>query len=285
MTAVIIPIYGGLGNQMFQVAHGLSFTRRHELVPQFVDFTPFTGRVSRIWELDCFAIEQCKLTRSQIGLLRLRLFASLWFQRFNSALHLGVLYENSTIHSSKLHSMYKVCSGYWQGEQYFNNNEDFIRNIFTFPEFILPKALINVDKEIASVAVHVRRGDYISDPVSRAYHYVCNVDWYLHAMKEMRNRLHNPKFYIFSDDQTWATAVFGNIPDVSFVDSNTNGPAWMDMALMTKCSNFIISNSTYSWWASYLGKKINSITIAPQYWYPGLYTKELNVMRKDWILI
>ena len=51
------------------------------------------------------------------------------------------------------------------------------------------------------------------------------------------------------------------------------------------CDHFIISNSSYSWWASYLGSTKNSITVAPKFWYPGQLTNELPIWRKEWILI
>ena len=54
---------------------------------------------------------------------------------------------------------------------------------------------------------------------------------------------------------------------------------------MAKYDHFIISNSSYSWWASYLGEKENSKIKAPKYWYKNIKTKEIPLYRKNWILL
>ncbi len=54
---------------------------------------------------------------------------------------------------------------------------------------------------------------------------------------------------------------------------------------MATFDHFIISNSSYSWWASYLGEKENSIIIAPKYWYKDKKTKEMPLFRKNWTLL
>ena len=68
---------------------------------------------------------------------------------------------------------------------------------------------------------------------------------------------------IFSDDTEWCMEQLLFVDD-RFIVSEGNG-SYHDLYLMTKCSDFIISNSTYSWWGAWLANK--GTVIAPDTWF------------------
>ena len=114
-----------------------------------------------------------------------------------------------------------------------------------------------------SVAVHVRRTDYLHHSAFQ----VCGEDYHRRAMNEMRNRNFEPKFYIFSDDPEWCRATFTD-PDQEVVRMGTGSANPLhDLHLMSLASNHIIVNSTYSWWAAWLGEKPGQQVIMPNRWY------------------
>ena len=270
---------------MFQVAHGFALARKRGVRAKFVDFTMVAGRVDRVFEVACFNVQPVYLSKWKKKLLQLRIILSKRLQKINPMLHLDVLVEDIKNQVDGLDQICSVCSGYWQNEKHFINEIDDIQVLFSFPVQVVPKTLMSLSDDPMSVAVHIRRGDYISDPIARASHYVCDTEWYQRAMDEVRALLKNPRFYIFSDDKSWASSFCQNIKDAIFVNTSTDSPAWLDMALMSKCSNFIISNSSYSWWASYLGKTGDSIVIAPKYWFPDVLTVESGLMCEGWTIL
>lgn len=284
MSTVLIPVFGGLGNQMFQVAHALALGKNIGAEPLFIDLTSVNGRVSRKWELGCFNIRPKNLTRYQVYSIKSRIAAARRLQKINPGLHLEVLDESYARTPDDLPFQPKVCSGYWQGAAYFDSVAKLVRRTFTFPDVPAALARSITPPNRSVVGVHVRRGDYVTDPVAHSYHFVCDENWYLKALQTMRDRLPDCHFCIFSDDPAWAEIAFGSAEDVSIVPTGRNAPAWLDMALMSQCSHFIISNSSYSWWASYLGKSDDSLIIAPAFWFPGVETRSLEIFCSDWVL-
>ena len=285
MKTITIPLFGGLGNQMFQVAHALDLTQQTGTEPCFVDLSDISGRVVREWGLDCFGIPREWKTRQQRRFLKAKIVAAARLQKLSPKLIPSVLLENNEVQVKDLYAAPKICSGFWQGERYFNEATQRVKETFTFPDVQNVPPGLDFDSAQQTVAVHVRRGDYVTDPIAHAYHFVCGENWYLNAIQQMRNSVPDAIFYVFSDDPDWAKLKFGALNGVSIVTSGHDAPTWVDMALMSRCRHFIISNSTYSWWASYLGKSDGSVIIAPKYWSKCKPTEEKAVYCSDWTLL
>jgi hypothetical protein len=165
--------------------------------------------------------------------------------------------------------------GFFQTEKYFYHIENDLRKDFTFRDIIY-KSCFHYRKNVLSenvVAIHVRRGDYITDPNFVLLDY----DYYNDALKYFPDL----EVMIFSDDIEWCKL---NFIGSRFRFSCSNNP-FIDLCLMSLCDYHIISNSSFSWWGSWLAK--SKKTIAPKNWFTGEYstwnTKDL--YRKDWILI
>ena len=107
------------------------------------------------------------------------------------------------------------------------------------------------------VALHIRRGDYL---INSGNHHNLTDEYYEHALKEFDN---DRQVVILTDDPEWAlnNSLF---EDDRFIVSEGNGP-YHDLYLMTQCSDFIISNSTFSWWGAWLADK--GKVVAPETWF------------------
>ncbi|MEM7521386.1 MAG: alpha-1,2-fucosyltransferase, partial [Pseudomonadota bacterium] len=264
-----------------QVAHGVALGQRLGREVAFTDLTAVTGRVTRKWELDCFGIPRLPNTRATALLMRARLQAARRLQKLHSRLHLGVLDEDTGQTADTFPGQVRVCSGYWQGEAFFADAAALVKARLAFPALAHPP--LERRAEVPHVAVHVRRGDYLTDPVARAYHLVCDEGWYKRAIEEMRARVPGARFHIFSDDPDWSETVFAGADDTDVMRGPPDAPAWTDMAAMSRYDHWVISNSSYSWWASYLGKAQESNIIAPDRWFAQTPTKDLPICCADWI--
>jgi len=289
---IIVRIFGGLGNQMFQYA----FARQIESFleqPLLLDISGMKDTF-RKYSLDNFILKSDiqidssgKYNRYYVPkanlLLRMgRRFCPDYLYRVASR-HGVHIWDQGPYRDVKIAKHKNVfLYGYWQSELYFQKIKSEIKQEFRFMREPLMKnkpILAKIEKE-DSVCVHVRRTDFLSVQNTLCN---CNNDYYLKAMQYLERYIKSPVYYIFSDDMMDVknNFSFGN-RSIIFVEQNN--PDYEELRLMSHCKYFIIANSTFSWWASYLATYKNKMVIAPRLWYNDGIDEE-NVKRKDMILL
>jgi hypothetical protein len=124
-----------------------------------------------------------------------------------------------------------------------------------------------------SVAVHVRRGDYVTLPSAANFHGVLPIDYYAQAMKSVHLTEPQSHFFVFSDDLGWCQEHLPRTLQMTFVDHNAGVDAWQDLNLMSHCRHHVIANSSFSWWGAWLADQRWGVTgrrvIAPKRWFVG----------------
>ena len=269
---VIAVLAGGLGNQLFQYAFGLRLARqlqtelrleRHLLesrtLARLRHFTP------RQYELDTFAMPQ--RAASRYDLVRFLSIALLPGQR-------AVLLRDADPDALKNladQTQDALCLGYWQSEDYFKPAADVLRQQLVFRQRPSHSTL-TVGEAIRSCRnatfVHVRRGDYVVNPIANQHHGVCGIDYYHRSIEYLRERVADPRFFVFSDDLPWVKRQLGDVlGPATYVDGNTGPDSWQDMYLMQRCRHAIVANSSFSWWGAWLNPEPNRIVVAPRRWF------------------
>ena len=150
--------------------------------------------------------------------------------------------------------------GFFQTEKYFKNVEDIIREDFTFKDEILHPCqdmMQGILEEGKVVGIHIRRKDYLTNP----NHHFVGIDYYKKALEKFSNDIN---VLVFSDDPKWCHEQSLFDDDRFMISENDSG--YVDMCLMSMCTDFIIGNSSFSWWAAWLGNR--GKVIAPKNWFP-----------------
>lgn len=132
-----------------------------------------------------------------------------------------------------------------------------------------------------SVMLHVRRGDYVSNAKTLRVHGVCSIDYYRRAIGVARERLGQPRFFVFSDDLAWSRE---NLPlgdDAVFVEGNAEAPE-MDIFLMAVCRAHVIANSSFSWWGAWLATTDAPLVIAPDPWFDSPDVSAVDLIPASW---
>ncbi len=182
-------------------------------------------------------------------------------------------------------------SGFFQSEQYFKPYAPVIRKDLA----LSPPQDDARDQHIrafaagpATVALHVRRGDYLSDPSSVAKHGVLENTYFEAGLQYIRSKLGVPLCVgVFSEDVAWVKAniAFPEDTTVEFIPPGPPGHDYRDLLLISAFQHQIISNSTFSWWGAWLNANPDKIVVAPQQWYgrPDLQDQTRDLIPDLWI--
>ena len=130
---------------------------------------------------------------------------------------------------------------------------------------------------VESVALHVRRGDYLKDQKTIARHGVCSQSYYQSAIDLVLAEKPMAEFFVFSDDPKWVKAHLKLPPQCTYV-SAVNIAAEEDLVLISGCKHQIIANSTFSWWGAWLNNSCDKIVVCPTPWFddPSIATQDLS---------
>jgi hypothetical protein len=250
---------GRLGNQMFQFASAFAISSNNGLELKI----PFQNTRTP---------KMVKLTNSQIVEYKLELFdcfdlpknflineSEIKIKNTKRELNFGYSHDFLSLRPNT------NIDGYFQDYRYFLNFRHQITELFNFNEKV--RSLANQEYEeiqkfygqsevFNMVAVHIRRGDYLTGD---GRHYSVDVTKYLALLNEV---VKNKKIVIFSDDINYINSIV-KFQDCYKVDI---GNHFAEMCLMSMFKNLIISNSTFSWWAAYLSVNPQNIFI-PKPWF------------------
>lgn len=173
--------------------------------------------------------------------------------------------------------------GYWQSEKYFKHIEDDIKKSFTLKNQSSEQAreLIKSAKKENSVAVQVRRRDYVTNPKTAVLHGALGPEYYQKAISYIQSRVNNPVFFVISDDPEWVRRNIKTYSEMIFPTVSDHD----QMRIMKSCKHHIIANSSFGWWGAYLGSNPNKIVVAPQKWFAGLDCNIDDRLPQEWIKI
>lgn len=176
-----------------------------------------------------------------------------------------------------------IFYGYFESPKYFDRINKKIINDFKPKKNLLThnKKLFDIINKEESVCISIRRGDFITNKKYYSEHYICDDTYFYNAIDLMNNKVKNPIYIVFSDDIKWVkeNMIF---PKNTFFEEG-NDPVWEKLRLMSNCKYFIISNSSFSWWAQFLSSYKNKIVIAPKKWNKKNNNKDL--YDDKWILV
>ncbi|QPH38835.1 alpha-1,2-fucosyltransferase [Pedobacter endophyticus] len=283
----IVKILGGLGNQMFQYAFYLALRKNFGTVKistaSFDEYTLHNG-----FELEHIFNIQADYASGVMSKIYDPTFNKWNIRKLRRVFGLKkTYYEEKKLFDFDKQALEENVSnrlywGYWQNERYFIDIADEITNAFKFrPPLSAKNKLVNEEiKHSNSVAIHVRRGDYLTNELLGG---LCGLDYYQQAISILEQRIPNAIYFIFSNDIDWCKAHL-NLPKASAINWNHGLQSYVDMQLMSACKHQIIANSSFSWWAAWLNSYSEKIVIAPKIWANGIDNND-QVCPKTWLRI
>lgn len=287
---IIVKLQGGLGNQLFQYATGLALAKRHHTLLKvdstFLKQDAKGHYTQRHLELPIFNTEIKEANENDLSYFTFNenKFWRRFKKQFPNWFNVVVMNE-SQINVEP--SFFKLpantyLNGYWQSEKYFLE----IRETLLQQLVIKSEYLKNIENEVSliksssqSVAVHVRRGDYVTLASATEFHGSCDINYYETAAAQFSNAT---TFFIFSDDLEWCKQHLNFKSKTHYIKSPT---AYTDFYLMSLCQHQIIANSSFSWWAAWLNTNASKKIIAPKHWFADKRLNTSDIYPSSWIKV
>jgi len=273
---IVTRLIGGLGNQMFQYAFGLHLATQTKQ-SLYVDTSGFETYRLHALAINHFAISASQLPKSHRrrlpgryrGTSRIReITDNLWglIQPETASLKLRreKPFGYQPHYTSPTTNLY--LDGYWQGEDFFPKMRAKLREEFTLAQPLTPRSR-DVAAQIVqqeSIAVHVRRGDYVTNDKTKKIYRNLDADYYRKCLTDIQQHIENPKVFLFSNDIDWCLKNLDVGLPVTPVTHNNAATAYEDLCLISQCRHAVIANSTFSWWGAFLARE----SAARRVYYP-----------------
>ena len=282
---------GGLGNQIFQYAASSTAFNDHIQSGKLYYINSPLGLAGRELGIQNFQIKNLKFNSNfLINYILVPLFLKYsflftWkFPLINFSIisiEKNILFDRDIF---KKNAFFYI--GYFQSEKYFSAHRKRILDELSFSK--TSSSTLKMYKKLIqsspiSVALHVRRGDYISNSNANAIHGFCGAEYYWNSIEFLKKHNREVQFFIFSDDIEWCKASFKGT-DFSFIESAELQDS-DEIYLMSICNHNIISNSSFSWWGAWLNNNKNKTIIAPKKWFVDDDTESYagDIVPKEWL--
>ncbi len=178
----------------------------------------------------------------------------------------------------------KYICGCFECDKYFIDIRDEILKEFQSNRPINEnnKLLYEKMKSTESICISIRRGDFVTNEKNSKLYNICDLEYYNNAIKIIKEKIEKPVFFVFSDDINWARENI-KIKNTEVYYETGNDTVDEKLRLMSNCKHFIISNSSFSWWAQFLSKNNDKVVISPSRWYKNDLKSDL--INDNWIKV
>lgn len=292
---ILVRCKGGLGNQLFQYAAGRALAQRHR-VPLRLDDRWYASSDNQVKAHRSFDLAHFRVAggmasdadRTRFGLAtRSRPGRALGrLRRLLSGRRVWVNHEMGYHQDFERLGPHTCIEGFFQHPRYFSSITPTLRDELQLreppPDHI--RALAGQLSAVPAVCVQVRRTDYIAHADAADLHGVCDADYYRRAWAELTRRIPDAQAWIFTDDAAWAREHLRELRPVRIIQDELGGEPFLGkFFVMQACRHFISANSTFGWWAAWLGAHQASIVIVPRAWLRGRDVDELGLRLPGWL--
>ena len=271
---VEVFLLGGLGNQLFGWAAGLSLAKRLEC-----KLVLNTSQLSnRPFALPRYLHQTAEI--SERVPYYFRTDSQILKRIYRNTPLFGSYFEKRSNFEDRFHTLKDPVKlhGYFQSVKYFEENLfEFISLINNRENLTLEYLRLESGFPDDFIAIHFRRGDYL---INQDYHPLTSVEYYEKALGYLNSKGFNQTRIIFTDDEKLAKEAFPN--ETIFTSSNLKSP-FDNLFLMGKAKAIIGANSSFSLWAGLSVNSRDGICIFPQNWFGKSDMRDLSPVPENFV--
>ena len=291
---IYLDVVGRCGNQMFQYAFArkLSLLNNDKITIDFNKVYKYGKEIndktfcdelknfkaSEVYQTindDCNKIYKYG-SRRQVFIFKVYTKLKRFLQKFSSDKRLankfmyrimcksGIYWYIAPEKIKKCKEKNKFVFGFFENPAYFDDIKEYLYDEFkpNFEEKEKNSEMYNQIRNSESVCISFRK--WCSNEFVTSEREVCDQKYYEKAIEKIKTIIPNARYVVFSNDVNWVKENF-NLPENSIYEDGTD-EVWEKIRLMYICKHFIVANSTFCWWAQYLGQDKNKIVVSPDRW-------------------
>lgn len=272
---IYVKIMGGLGNQLFQFAYALKIQKLFPDKTIVIDHIYFNKKHIRSMELQQLSIDNVEWDNSRhffydlsysFYSILVRVANKLGFvvKSISFLENRGFIYSYS---KTEYHMPKSGLKNYYLGGYFQNENE--IRSVKNEMYKVIEPKSVSQNAKIILNQIQSNRSIGVSIRIGEDYQNfgwpICSREYYENGIEYILNKHGKDcQLVIFSDnikkiqEEKWFVRFD---LDIIYVEKCS---ACEGLYLLSKCNDFVIANSTFSWWGAYLGLDNNKLIIAPE---------------------
>ena len=267
---LIVQLEGGLGNQLFQYFFAKSFSINDRRKLEIDNKTGFMLDLSYKRKFELPIKSKKILNQNILSFICFRIFKKIFKIEFLKFFSNIFITEKIFLKKKFLsgHSLKKniYIIGNFQNEKYFKNKKkEIFKTLNIKKKNYKIKRLLNKLDLKKTIAIGVRTFEEMPKKDHHNVGGITKLSFYNKAIDSFKKKIKNPNFIIFSTTQNeLLNELKLDKNKTIFINNETFDVSPLDkLLLMSSFKNFIISNSTFYWWAAYIAeinfKKINII--------------------------
>lgn len=269
----IVHFTSGLGNQLFQYNFGQFLKQNFDKEEVFYANSLLPPKQISIWDIFNNDINWIRNKNNNEDIFSLKKFLRVSSLKLSIRLNFSKLfniYSDENFDKINFFKNNKKLSfyGYWQKSAFYKDPITDITKSLKFNKQVLLRDILPMNlKDKILIAIHIRGGDYLN-PKNKKVFVNLKSDYYKQNIKKISSSFSNTCFLIFSDDYEYARYLIYNMDEQIYFMDSFNKNSLNDFQLLSQCDHFILSNSTFAWWAEkFSNQKKEKITIYPKDWF------------------
>ena len=278
--SIYVPLIGGLGNQLFQFSAGIFLKKFMRRGPKFTEnFLNLRGNTPRVFMLGDLIDDESKCEVNRLFFVGVKFLSlivpSIWVSEGGSG----------DFPMSRVDTKTKVLSGYFQRFDYVDSVAAELLDAMsrsTIFQDILRVPPVN------KIAVHIRYGDFLTNARTKHFHGLSAMSYYVQSVKILQSTHRYDGIFVYSDNPQRAYLDFSH----AFGSSETpiimveSSSVYEDLAGMASSKGLVISNSSFSWWAAWIGSQLHECNVvAPRPWFANPTAADDNLLPNKWTVL
>ena len=294
---IVVRIAEGIGNQLFMYANSLSLSNRYNYKLLIDDTSGYFKKKNRVrsFELNKFLVN-FNIAENNLKFdtyfkdVKRKFLKKIdpFKQKKNFFIEERDKKKQSSFNEIKLenYSNLVFLEGHFESENYFKKySKEIKENIKINNDYInLDNKYVDILKNSNSVSICIRQNRYSEGKVKNNYKSIeftkKTISYVNNAVKLIKNKIDNPKFFIWSNDFTNLRKYF-NQNEFIFIENKKN-KSLNDFYLFKYCKHFIVGPTSFHWWGAWLNESSNKICIRPKNINPS---HNINFWPESWISI